>query len=56
MINLLIYKGREELETVLLNHKQRHHLVTGYLNNPALDVMKRKSTLSPFLEEFYKGN
>ena len=26
-IDLLIFKGREELETYLMRHKQRHHLV-----------------------------
>lgn len=24
---MLIFKGREELETYLMRHKQRHHLV-----------------------------
>ena len=27
VVDLLIFKGREELETYLMMHKQRHHLV-----------------------------
>ena len=30
VVDLLIFKGREELETYLMMHKQRHHLVSDY--------------------------
>lgn len=55
-VDLLIYKGREELEMILMQHKQRHHLVAKYVKNPALDTSEKPSGLSPFLEAFYKGN
>lgn len=55
VIDLLVYKGREELEMVMLNHKQRHHLVTSYVDNPVLRETK-SSGMSPFLEAFLKGN
>ena len=32
--DLLIYKGREELESVVLQHKQRHHLIGDYITGP----------------------
>ena len=55
-VDLLIYKGREELEMILMQHKQRHHLIAKYVKNPALDKMASKTTTSPFLEAFYAGN
>ena len=33
VVDLLIFKGREELETYLMMHKQRHHLVRGGIAN-----------------------
>lgn len=56
VIDLLIYKGREELEMILMQHKQRHHLIDGYIENPALEKVEKPSQMSPFLEKFYKGN
>lgn len=43
-------------QMILMQHKQRHHLVTQYVHNPALDRVQRPSTLSPFLQQFYKSN
>lgn len=54
-IDILIYKGREELEMILMNHKQRHHLVSQYVKNPAKDTVHKETGMSPFLEAFYKG-
>jgi NADH dehydrogenase (ubiquinone) 1 alpha subcomplex subunit 6 len=34
VVDLLIYKGREELESVVLQHKQRHHLIGEYITAP----------------------
>ena len=34
VVDILIYKGREELESVALQHKQRHHLITEYVIGP----------------------
>lgn len=31
VIDQLVFKGREELETYLLMHKQRHHLITEFV-------------------------
>ena len=31
MVDRLILKGREELETYLMFHKQRHHVISEYL-------------------------
>ncbi len=53
--DVLIYKGREELEMILLNHKQRHHLVRDYVHNPAVDKVEKPGMGSAFLERFYKG-
>ncbi|KAL4440228.1 hypothetical protein ABPG75_003229 [Micractinium tetrahymenae] len=56
VIDLLVYKGREELEMILMQHKQRHHLITQYIHNPAKDRVAKPATMSPFLEAFYKSN
>lgn len=56
VVDLLIYKGREELEMILMQHKQRHHVITQYVHNPALDRVTRPTNLSPFLQQFYKSN
>jgi NADH dehydrogenase (ubiquinone) 1 alpha subcomplex subunit 6 len=53
--DVLIYKGREELEMILMNHKQRHHLVRDYVRNPAEDTMEKPMRGSPFLEKFLRG-
>ena len=34
VVDVLIYKGREELESIVLQHKQRHHLVGEYVLGP----------------------
>ena len=56
VVDLLVYKGREELEMILMQHKQRHHLISEYVKNPALDKVDKPKTMSSFLESFYKGN
>lgn len=55
-VDILIYKGREELEMIIMQHKQRHHLISQYIRNPANEKVEKPSGLSPFLESFYKGN
>lgn len=54
-VDILIYKGREELEMILMNHKQRHHLISQFVHNPAKERVDKVSGLSPFLETFYRG-
>ena len=34
VVDILVYKGREELESIALQHKQRHHLITDYVLGP----------------------
>lgn len=34
VVDILIYKGREELESIALQHKQRHHLISDYVLGP----------------------
>ena len=58
--DLLIYKGREELESVVLQHKQRHHLIGDYITGPraAQDAAASRSGGagagdSDFLRAFY---
>lgn len=41
---------------ILMQHKQRHHLITQYIHNPAKDRVAKPATVSPFLEAFYKSN
>ncbi|KAG7670505.1 hypothetical protein Ndes2526B_g00264 [Nannochloris sp. 'desiccata'] len=56
VVDLLVYKGREELEMILMQHKQRHHLISEYVKNPALDKVEKPKTMSSFLESFLKSN
>ncbi|KAL6784531.1 NUOB14 [Auxenochlorella protothecoides x Auxenochlorella symbiontica] len=56
-VDLLIYKGREELEMIIMQHKQRHHLIDKYVGLPATTEPKPKpDNLSPFLAQFYLSN
>lgn len=58
VVDMLIFKGREELETYLMYHKQRHHMVTEYLEPFArrkLDVHKPTGN-SAFLDSFLSTN
>eukprot|EP00879_Flechtneria_rotunda_P001641 GHRR01001801.1.p1 GENE.GHRR01001801.1~~GHRR01001801.1.p1 ORF type:complete len:147 (+),score=10.58 GHRR01001801.1:192-632(+) len=59
VIDMLIFKGREELETYLTMHKQRHHAITEYLD----PIVKKKTTFpkppsnnSAFLDSFLKSS
>jgi len=55
-IDLLVYKGREELEMVMMQHKQRHHLIDKYIKNPALEKVEKPRQYSAFLEKFLVSN
>ena len=52
-VRALVHKGREELDMVLKMHKQRHHMITTYVDghNPH-EVPEKKG----FLEEFLAGS
>ena len=41
---------------IMMQHKQRHHLITQYVHNPMLDRVEKPQTMSAFLEAFYKSN
>lgn len=62
VVDVLIYKGREELESIVLQHKQRHHLVGEYVLGPR--AMRKASRVaaegvaggrSAFLDAFLKN-
>jgi NADH dehydrogenase (ubiquinone) 1 alpha subcomplex subunit 6 len=55
VVDMLIFKGREELETYLLMHKQRHHLITEYAEpyQLSLTAKAKSSPQSEFLESFF---
>uniref|UniRef100_A0A7S0UM40 NADH dehydrogenase [ubiquinone] 1 alpha subcomplex subunit 6 n=1 Tax=Polytomella parva TaxID=51329 RepID=A0A7S0UM40_9CHLO len=54
--DLLIFKGREELETYLFMYKQRHHAITEYIEPYQIKklLIERKSSNSAFLDSFYE--
>lgn len=56
VINLLVYKGREELEMVILQHKQRHHLLAKYVLPFEHPQQHQQPKGSKFLQDFYAGN
>ncbi|KIY98821.1 NADH:ubiquinone oxidoreductase B14 subunit [Monoraphidium neglectum] len=59
VIDLLIFKGRQELETYLTLHKNRHHAITEYLD-PIIRRNKGHTLPAPqhsaFMESFLGGN
>lgn len=59
VIDLLIFKGRQELETYLTLHKNRHHAITEYLD-PVIQKKRRHTLPAPdqsaFLSSFLEGN
>lgn len=57
IIDMLIFKGREELETFLLMAKQRHHVISEYLE-PYCEskVLEHKTGNSAFLDSFMVTN
>merc|ERR1711959_284836 len=55
MVNILIHKGREELMLIMKMHKQRHHLITKYVELHDPFKAAREAPKS-FLEKFYASN
>ncbi|MEW5302438.1 MAG: hypothetical protein WDW36_005225 [Sanguina aurantia] len=56
VVNMLVFKGREELETYLMRHKQRHHAITEYVE-PYIkkrDNIRKLSGTSSFLDTFFE--
>lgn len=56
VIDLMVFKGREELELVLQQHKQRHHLIEKYVAPFERKIKAVKPVGTPFLEAFYSSN
>lgn len=58
VVDILVYKGREELEMVVLQHKQRHHLVDAYIRRPDAEAeqARRQLPFSPFMERFLNNS
>jgi hypothetical protein len=57
-IDSLIQKGEIELEEIVKNFKQRHHVLGKYVIEPqyaARDAALPKPNHSAFLSSFYKG-
>lgn len=59
VIDMLIFKGREELEVYLTLHKQRHHAISEYLDpilSRKMAFPKPPNSNSSFLDQFLQGN
>ncbi|XVF24494.1 hypothetical protein REPUB_Repub13aG0132900 [Reevesia pubescens] len=59
VIDLLLFKGREELNNIVEHAKQRHHIIGQYvLGRQGLvqDLDAKDEGMSDFLKNFYKSN
>ncbi|EXB62678.1 hypothetical protein L484_023974 [Morus notabilis] len=59
VIDMLLFKGTEELNNILEHAKQRHHLIGQYVvGNHGLvqDLGTKDQGISSFLKDFYKSN
>ncbi|CAO2820307.1 unnamed protein product [Amaranthus hypochondriacus] len=58
VIDMLIFKGMEELENIVEHSKQRHHIIGQYVVGQGLvqDLGTKDQGLSPFLKKFYESN
>ncbi|XP_050233726.1 NADH dehydrogenase [ubiquinone] 1 alpha subcomplex subunit 6 [Mercurialis annua] len=59
VIDMLIFKGTEELNNILEHAKQRHHLIGQYVvgqHGLTQDVDTKDQGMSEFLKNFYKSN
>eukprot|EP00898_Chlorokybus_atmophyticus_P004332 jgi/Chlat1/48/ChrspC238589S00927 len=52
-IDMLVYKGREELYDTVMHYKQRHHLLTTWVERYK---QRTQPKTSDFLTRFYQGN
>jgi NADH dehydrogenase (ubiquinone) 1 alpha subcomplex subunit 6 len=59
-INLMVFRGREELDLIIRMHKQRHHIIAKYIHGPQevaeAAQANAKLNMSPFLASFYRSN
>ncbi|XVF00213.1 hypothetical protein REPUB_Repub03eG0265800 [Reevesia pubescens] len=59
VIDMLLFKGMEELNNIVEHAKQRHHIIGQYvLNREGLvqDLDTKDEGMSDFLKNFYKSN
>lgn len=59
VIDMLLFKGLEELNNVLEHAKQRHHLIGQYVvhhDGLIQDSGNKNQGVSAFLKDFYKSN
>lgn len=59
VIDMLLFKGMEELNNVLEHAKQRHHMIGQYVVGPqglVQDSDSKGQGTSEFLKNFYKTN
>ncbi|KAL7083766.1 hypothetical protein ACP275_14G182700 [Erythranthe tilingii] len=58
VIDMLLFKGTEELSNIVEHAKQRHHILGQYIlpNEESQDVGTKDQGASDFLKNFYKGN
>ncbi|KAH7548592.1 hypothetical protein ACOSP7_031898 [Xanthoceras sorbifolium] len=59
VIDMLLFKGMEELNNILEHAKQRHHMIGQYVvghHGLVQDLDSKDQGLSDFLKNFYKSN
>ncbi|KAK7343091.1 hypothetical protein VNO80_26054 [Phaseolus coccineus] len=59
VIDMLLFKGMEELKNVVDHSKQRHHIIGQYIvgqQEQVQDSASKDPAISPFLKNFYSSN
>ncbi|RDX74192.1 NADH dehydrogenase [ubiquinone] 1 alpha subcomplex subunit 6 [Mucuna pruriens] len=57
VIDMLLFKGMEELMNVVNHSKQRHHIIGQYVvGKQVQDSGTKDQAISTFLKNFYNGN
>ncbi|ESW05714.1 hypothetical protein PHAVU_011G203300 [Phaseolus vulgaris] len=59
VIDMLLFKGMEELKNVVDHSKQRHHIIGQYVvgqHEQVPDSASKDPAISPFLKNFYSSN
>ncbi|KAJ4847356.1 hypothetical protein Tsubulata_005592 [Turnera subulata] len=59
VIDMLVFKGMEELGNIVEHAKQRHHIIGQYVvgqHGLVQDLNPKDDAISPFLNNFYKTN
>ncbi|KAG8363732.1 hypothetical protein BUALT_Bualt19G0052900 [Buddleja alternifolia] len=56
VIDMLLFKGTEELNLIVEHSKQRHHMLGQYVLGHNLIHDQGNNDTSDFLQKFYKGN